>query len=297
MRKNTLLIKSIVIAVMVLAFLSIFSDQQYVQWMLSYKYLTYLIVVIAAIALLAMKKVSNILRIISLIILFFIFGVFVDIHPSPLCALTKSFTRYQIRGFVPSAMIIMAGAMVLFSVVGNKAFCGWICPLGCLQEVVFRLSSRIKKFKLPFHITNSFRISIFVIFLIFVFSFDINIYNLFNPFELFHWKIDNYIIAVLAVVILASLFYFRPFCQFLCPAGLFTWIFEHVSLFKIHKNEEKCTHCNQCVKESPCEAIGSIMNDKKIIPDCFPCGECIRICPEDALSFSLYQKPTIKKDP
>lgn len=281
---------------MALAFITIFRDQQYVQLMLSYKYLTYLMVAIATITVMAMRKVSNLVRIIALIILFFTFGFLVGIHPSPLCALTKSFTRYQMRGFVPAPMVIMMGALVLFTVVGNKIFCGWICPLGCLQEVIFRLS-KIKKFKLPFYITNSFRLSFFGIFLIFVFLFEANIYNLFNPFEFFSQQLNTYTIIVTSIVILASIFYFRPFCQFLCPAGLFTWIFEHVSLFKIHKNEEKCIHCNKCIKESPCEAIESIINDKKIIPDCFPCGECIRSCPEDALSFSFYQKQSQKKLP
>lgn len=255
--------------------------------MLSSKYLLYLTVTIIAITLLAMRRVSNLIRIITLIILFSIFGILIDIHPSPICALTKSFLRYQMRGFIPPAMIIMAVAMMLFTVIGNKVFCGWICPLGCLQEVIFKLSNIIKKIKFPFLITNSIRFSFLVIFLIFVFSFRVNIYNLFNPFELFHWHLDGYIIIVIAIVILASLFYYRPFCQFLCPAGFVSWIFEHTSLFKIHKNEGKCTHCNKCIKESPCNAIDSIIDDHKITPDCFSCGKCIESCPEDALSFFL----------
>ena len=112
MKTNALLIKSALITIMALTFIIVFSDQQYVQWMLSYKYLIYLIVAIAAITLLAKKKVSNLVRIITLIILFFVFGVFVDIHPSPLCTLTKSFTRYQMRGFIPPPMIIIVRLIV-----------------------------------------------------------------------------------------------------------------------------------------------------------------------------------------
>ena len=290
MKMKSLIIKSVVIAIMALVFIAVFRDQQYVQLMLSYKYLAYLIVTIAAITLLNMRKVSTLVRIIALIILFFIFGFFIDMHPSPLCTLTKSFTRYQMNGFIPPPIVIMAGALILFTVLGNKIFCGWICPLGCLQEIVFRLSKFVNKFKLPFHITNSIRFSFFSIFLIFLFSFRVNTYNLFNPFELFSQQLNTYIIIVTSIVILASIFYFRPFCQFLCPAGLVTWLFEHMSLFKIHKNEEKCTHCNKCIKESPCTAIESIVNDYKIIPGCFPCGHCIKSCPEGALSFSFYQK-------
>jgi polyferredoxin len=190
-------------------------------------------------------------------------------------------------GFLPPPMIVMAAAMMLFTVVGNKVFCGWICPLGSLQEIVLKLSRPIKKIKLPFSISNSVRFSLFLLFLIYLISFGTNIYNLFNPFELFHWHLDTYLIIVTAVVILASLIYYRPFCHFLCPAGLITWFFEQVSIFKVIKNETRCTHCNKCIKESPCSAIDPIIKDQTIIPDCYACGKCIESCQVDALSFSL----------
>ena len=288
MGEKGLIIKSALVTILVLIFVTFFGDQRYVQLILSPKYLLYLIVTITAITLLGIRKVSNFVRIITLIILFFIFGVFIDIHPSPLCALTKSFTRYQMVGFIPPPMIVMAVAMILFTIIGNKIFCGWICPLGCLQEVIFTLSKIIKKIKFPFLITNSIRFSLLVIFLLFIFIFHINIYNLFNPFELFHWHPQSYTIVVVSIVVLASLLYYRPFCQFICPAGLITWIFEQVSIFRIQKNEEKCNSCNKCIKESPCDSIESIINNHKINPDCFACGKCIESCPEKALSFYIW---------
>ena len=277
-----------IVTILALILIKFLKDQRYIQLILSPKYLLYLIVTITAITLLGMRKVSNLVRIITLIILFFIFGVFIDIHPSPLCALTKSFTRYQMVGFIPLPMIIMAGAMILFTIIGNKIFCGWICPLACLQEVIFTLSKIIRKIKFPFLFTNSIRFLLIAIFFLFVFLFRVNIYNLFNPFEFFHWDFQGYTTVVISIVILASLFYYRPFCQFICPAGLITWIFEHASIFRIHIKKEKCNRCNKCIKRSPCNAIESIIYDRKIIPDCFACGKCIESCPEDALSFYLW---------
>ena len=284
MGEKGLIIKSVLVTILLLILITFLGDQRYVQLILSPKYLLYLIVTITAITLLGMRKVSNLVRIITLIILFFIFGVFIDIHPSPLCALTKSFTRYQMVGFIPLPMIIMAGAMILFTFIGNKIFCGWICPLGCLQEVIFMLSKIIKKIKFPFLITNSIRLSLLAIFLLFIFLFRFNIYNL---FKLFHWHPQRGPIVAMSIVVLASLLYYRPFCQFFCPAGLITWMFEQVSIFRIQKNEEKCNSCNKCIKESPCDAIESIIHNHKIIPDCFACGKCIESCPENALSFYL----------
>ena len=287
MEKKNPLIKIVVVAIAAVIFLMILSGQQYLQFMLTPKYLFFLLTAIAAITLLAMGKVSNLVRIITLIIFFAIFGVFIGIHPSPLCALTKSLTIYKMSAFLPPPMIVMAAAMILFTLVGNKVFCGWICPLGCLQEITFKLSRPIKKIKLPFFISNSVRFSLFALFLIYLSLFGTNIYNLFNPFELFHWHLNTYLIIVTTVVILASLIYYRPFCHFLCPAGLITWFFEQLSIFKVIKNESRCTHCNKCIKESPCSAIDPIIKDHTIIPDCYACGKCIESCQVDALSFSL----------
>lgn len=285
-QKNSLFIRVLFTALLITMFL-IFLGRENVQFMLVPKYLLFLIVSLAAIIILGMKKVSNLVRIIALGITFIVFGIFIGIHPSPLCALTKPLARYQVIGFIPPPMIVMVGAMVVFSIIGNKIFCGWICPLGCLQEIAYKISKGLNKIKLSFISSNSVRFSILALFFIYLFSFGTNIYDLFNPFELFHWHLDTYILIIVSFVMVASLFYFRPFCHFLCPAGLLTWIFEHTSLFKIHINRGQCTRCKKCIIESPCNAIDPILNEHSIVPDCYACGTCIESCPEDALSFSL----------
>ena len=217
MKAKGLIIKLTFVTIMVLVFITFFKVQSYIQLIFSLKYFLYLVVTISVIILLRMRKVSDLLRITSLLIIFVIFGILIDIHPSPLCAFTKAFTRYQMKGFIPPPMIIMAGAIILFTILGNKIFCGWICPLGCLQEVIFKMSAFIKKSKFPFIITNSIRFSLLVIFLVFIFSFRVNIYNFFNPFELFHWPLNAFVLFVVSLVILTSLFYYRPFCVCTCP--------------------------------------------------------------------------------
>ena len=290
MTKKNRLIAAAVACIAAVILLTLFTGRQYLQFILSPKYLFFLLTATAAIILLARGKVSTPVRIVGLIILFAIFGIFLGIHPSPLCAITKSLERYRMSGFIPPAMIVMAAAMILLTVAGNKVYCGWICPLGSLQEIVFRLPVPLKKIKLSFFISNSIRLSLFILFIIYLISFGTNIYNLFNPFELFHWHADTYIIAVTTVVLLTSLIYYRPFCHFLCPAGLITWFFEQVSILRINKNKARCTYCEKCIKESPCCAIGAIINDQTITPDCYACGKCIESCPEEALSFSLKLK-------
>lgn len=286
MQTKSLMLRSLC-ATIVIVILLVLIGRENVQFMLVPKYLLFLMVSLAAIIVLGMKKVSSLFRIISLGITFIIFSILIGIHPSPLCALTKPLARYQIIGFIPPPMIVMVGAMVVFSIIGNKIFCGWICPLGCLQEIVYKISKGLKKIKLSFFISNSVRFSLLALFIVYILTFGINIYDLFNPFELFHWHLDAYILIIISFVIGASLIYFRPFCHFLCPAGLLTWISEQTSLFKIHIDRDQCTHCKKCIKESPCSAIDPILNKQSIVSDCYACGTCIESCPEDAITFSL----------
>ncbi len=286
MQAKSLIIRALCSTTIIVIFLFLIGREN-VQFVLVPKYLLFLITFVTAIIILGMKKVSYLFRIIALGITFIVFGIFIGIHPSPLCALTKPLARYQVIGFIPPPMIVMVGAMVVFSIIGNKIFCGWICPLGCVQEIVYKISIGLKKIKLSFLTSNSVRFSILALFFIYLFTFGMNIYDLFNPFELFHWHLDTSILTIISIVIVASLFYFRPFCHFLCPAGLLTWIFEHTSLFKININREQCTRCQKCVQESPCNAIDPILNEHSIVPDCYACGTCIESCPEDAISFSL----------
>jgi polyferredoxin len=286
MQNKSIILRVLGAIIVVLSFL-FWIGKENSQFILVPKYFFFLLISIIALLFLSLKRVSSIVRIIALSVGFILFGVLIGIHPSPLCALTKSLARYHIIGFIPPPMIVMVGAIVVFSLIGNKVFCGWICPLGCLQELIYKVSKGVKKINLSFFIANSIRFSLIVVFSMYVLFFQMNIYDLFNPFELFHWHLDTYIIAVILIVMAASLIFFRPFCHLLCPAGFLTWVFEQISICKIHKNINKCTLCQKCIKESPCAAIEPIIKDQTIVPDCYACGKCIESCPEDALTFSL----------
>jgi polyferredoxin len=287
MQNNRLIIRTVLFLILMSLVVASFTGKPFVQLLLSPKYIFYFLGSMVAIILLALKKVTTAVRIVSLIVLFYLFGVAIGIHPSPLCAITKAPLCYHLSGFIPPPMAVMAAAMLFLTIIGNKVFCGWICPLGCLQESVFLISKRPRKLKCSFVASNAVRSSLLGIFIVGLFSWKGNVYDFFNPFEIFHWHFTPHLIISISLVTAASLWLYRPFCQFVCPAGLITWLFERISLFAVRKNEARCTNCKQCIKASPCSAIAGIIENRKVIPDCFACGACLQSCPEDALSFSL----------
>lgn len=253
---------------------------------------------LAGMGLLTKSWVHRNLRSIILGSVFFLFGILpalplgrfswgMGMHPSPVCAITKPFLFLSAGGTVPTIFIAILSVIAVFSIIGNKLFCGWACPIGAVQEL-FNQIHLPKRFKimLPFRATNPIRIMIFLSFITLVFTTGIGIYGYFNPFHFLHWRFELYAIMVLLIVLTASLFIFRPFCYLVCPIGLFTWILEQFSLVRVKVDKHNCKSCNLCIKKSHCPAVKSILEGEKTHPDCFACGRCIGICPEKALRFA-----------
>ena len=259
------------------------------------------IFVLVGLFLLNRKLVSQKLRLIALIIIFVTFSAFwllplgefargMGMHPSPVCAVTKPALFIKAgRGF-PVVFAAVLVSMAVISLIGKKLFCGWICPVGAVQELVHRISFGKKhdkklKIKLSFKITNSIRSGLFLLYLIIVATAGLSIYEYFNPFEFLHWGFELLGILVMLVTLISGLFIFRPFCYLVCPIGLLSWLLEHFALTGVKLDRAKCTDCDICLRKSPCPSIPAILAEKWSQPDCHACGRCIEVCPEDALHF------------
>lgn len=241
--------------------------------------------------------VTRNIRLLSLVVISFFFGILfvlplgsfargMSLHPSPLCVIEKPFLFLNAGRGVPVMFLSIAASIAILTIIGNKLFCGWACPLGALQEIAHRIPlSKKWKIKLPFRITNSVRIGIFLLFIVLTFTVGKSIYPYLNPFEFFHWGFEFIAIIIILITLIAAVFIFRPFCYVICPLGLFTWVFEHISLIRVKVDKNKCTDCNVCVEKSACPAVSSILEGKKSRPDCHACGQCIEVCPENALKF------------
>ena len=220
---------------------------------------------------------------------FLLFGVLVIIRePSPLRAVVDTLTSMLTGSMIPYKKLTMFLFISGLSIIGSKLFCGWVCPFGALQEIVNKVSVSFKS-KLSFKITNSIRASLFIISSIMVLTIgsDLFEYRILNPFELFEWEFGLILAFLIGVILIASLFVYRPYCYLICPVGFLTWLLEYVSIFRIRVDRNKCNDCKICISKSPCPAIKSILKSDTVRPDCFSCGICIEACPEDALEFRL----------
>jgi polyferredoxin len=256
---------------------------------------------VVGLTLLARAWVGRKFRIAWLAVAFVMFGVVgalplgnfargMGLHPSPVCAITRPFQFIEAGRSIPLIFFTLVGVISTFSVVGNKLFCGWVCPLGAIQEIPQRikLSKRLRekiRITLPFRVTNAIRVVIFAVFVAVVFTAGASVYDYFNPFEFFHWKFGVTAVIAMTVTLVAAVFVFRPFCYIACPIGLLTWLIEHVSFARIRVDKDECNMCEACIKLTNCPAVGPTLEGRRSRPDCHACGQCVAACPQDALRF------------
>ena len=144
----------------------------------------------------------------------------------------------------------------------------------------------MKQVKIPFVISNSVRIAVFVLMILAAFLWTFDLINPIDPFKIFKPQFIG--IAgggFIGLLLIASLFIYRPWCHFFCPFGLVGWLAEKISIYRIQVDYSTCIACDACAKACPSTVMEAILKRKRIIPDCFSCGTCIGACPTQSISF------------
>jgi len=257
-------------------------------------WLTFVLVVI-----MSRKKIKR-FRIPILFLAVILFGILLGADPNPMQSIVKLFKMFNGTERGAIVMIFSFIFFSLFSVLGSKLVCSWGCPLGALQEVIFNIPIYKKKFnyQLPFVISLSVRLIFFVLFFLLLFGVGLGVrnyvlYHDVNYFNIFDLKrLTIFGILTLPILILSSFYVYRPFCQLICPFGLYSWLLENFAVTKITINEDKCTNCKKCVNSCPTQAMKGIYEKRReyFLPDCWACGECIEVCPTDAIKYLQNKK-------
>ena len=213
--------------------------------------------------------------------------------PNPMEGVVKVFkSMVGLYASVGDKMIAVLFFIAL-AVVGNKLICGWACPFGALQELLYSLPilRRLKKRKLPFGLTNLVRGGMFAAMLLLLFGIvggrrGFVVYHFINPFNLFNLDFEelSVVVTIVAAMVVAVVAY-RPFCQLICPFGFVSWLAERLSLVRVRIDAEQCTECGACVRACPLEAAKDKVARKLFGADCFSCARCLNVCPHDAIAY------------
>ena len=204
----------------------------------------------------------------------------------------------------------IVGILILIGVLLGRVVCGFLCPFGWFQELLHKIPT--KKFSTKkLHVLTYLKYGILLVFVLVLPMTIVNEVGLGDPFfckyicpagileggiplslanesiraglgGLFTWKS-----CILLVVIVLAVFFYRPFCKWICPLGAFYALFNKVSLYRFHINADRCTSCGACSRV--CKMDVDVFRAPNHA-ECIRCGDCIRACPHQAITKTFSMK-------
>ena len=199
----------------------------------------------------------------------------------------------------------ITGFFILLGVLLGRFICGFLCPFGWFQDLLHKIPGK-KLSTAKLKPLRYLKYVILVVFVILLPAFVTNSLGMGDPFfckyicpqgvlegaiplslansgiraalgHLFTFKF-----TVLALFIILSILFYRPFCKWICPLGAVYSLFNKVSFLKIQVDHEKCVGCQKCSRV--CKMDVNVV-DTPNHPECIRCGECMKACPTDAICY------------
>ena len=206
--------------------------------------------------------------------------------------------------FVPhvhSSNLVLAVAVLALAFLARGAFCGWICPLGFLQDLVAGFSAFVQR-----HIPAAFRtmralrrkaapLAVldrplrFLKYAVLVWAiwgtavFGVMVFRDVDPWiAVLHIGQESvgFGMAILVLTLVGALFVDRPWCRYACPLGAANGLVARFSPVRLERSAAACVDCNLCTRSCPmglpvatATAITSV--------DCTGCLECVEACPRE----------------
>ena len=198
----------------------------------------------------------------------------------------------------------MLGILSLFGVVFGRTVCGWLCPLGLIQELLHKIP--VPKIKKSI-VTRYLSLLKYVFLAVFAVAIPIwyGLYkgiplpgfckyicpagtlegavgllqNKANETSFYQLKIlftQKWVIML--VTGLACAFCYRTFCRFICPLGAIYGFFNRFSLAGVRVDTGRCSGCGLCVRN--CQMDVKHVGDR----ECISCGKCMESCAQGAIS-------------
>lgn len=226
------------------------------------------------------------------------------------------------------------GTFFILFVLLNKAFCGWLCPLGFFQEVLGMIGQKLRLNRivsLDDKLVDRIRpvkwlmLALLVVIFPLLSGLGFAGHELGNPFcnicpsriltslaagQLNQLYIDTSSAGYMALSIIAdtmfglilvlSLTMRQPFCR-ICPMLALHALFRKVGLVRLTKKyTPRCDKCGLCSKACPMD-IREIHTSKEkdiLFPDCTLCGRCVEFCPDkDVMAMKYAMIPIFASSP
>jgi MauM/NapG family ferredoxin protein len=213
----------------------------------------------------------------------------------PTTALGTALADWTIPRWAWVGLVVLAASAVF-----GRVFCGWICPLGTLQQLVSWMSGPQKRKATERNRWRPWFATKYVLLLALAVwaLLGADHFGWLSPIPLLTRGLAVGVrplwhggavpggwvsFVLLAVVLLTSAWMPRVFCRALCPAGALMGLFARLAPFRIRRSGATCTDCNLCLLA--CQGADEPLGRHRV-SECHVCLNCLDGCSEQSLSYS-----------
>ncbi len=199
----------------------------------------------------------------------------------------------------------IVGFLLAVGVLFGRLICGWICPFGLIQELIYKIPS--PKYKLP-KIFTYFKYAILIVFVILLpivvtdfmgmgqpafcqyicpagtLSGGIPMIATHSELRATTGFLFGLKITILFITIIACIFLFRFFCKTLCPLGAIYGLLNKISIYHLEADKKACIGCGKCARACKMD-VDPVVNPNSA--ECIRCGACASACPKQAIQLKF----------